>query len=203
MISTSEGFYCSASHRSGKQRQIEHEHRSPAFVLLPCSDEAKHQLKNNVRMLSSLFKLRNCLETTSESPPFTRPTPFADYLKIRKSILSLSYHDQYYVTNRVSKLLIERLTSFIERRTNRLPWLDDVAFLFELMEKSLNLFGLIQTCVDIFRIFSRIESMHSLKASPGMYSYRFELYLEITSIFRFYAPVLILIPNNMIQVFEK
>ncbi|CAF2948839.1 unnamed protein product [Rotaria sp. Silwood2] len=33
--------------------------------------------------------------------------------------------------------------------------------------------------------------------------YRFELYLEITSIFRFYTPVLILTPNNMIQVFEN
>ncbi|CAF1122651.1 unnamed protein product [Adineta steineri] len=173
------------------------------FGITPKRDEAKRQLKNNVRLLSSLFKLHNCLETTIESPPFTRPTPFASYLKIRKSILSLSYHDQYYVTNRVSKLLIERLTNFIERRTSRLPWLDDVAFLFELMEKSLNLYGLIQTCVDILRIFSRIESMGSLKASPGMYCYRFELYLEITSIFRFYTPVLILIPNNMIQVFEN
>ncbi len=167
------------------------------------SDEAKRQLKQNVRSLSSLFKLSNCLETTNESPPFTRPTPYAAYLQIRKSILSLSYHDQYYVTNRVSKLLIERLTNFIERRTSRLPWLDDVAFLFELMEKSLNLYGLIQTCVDILRIFSRIETMGSLKASPGMYSYRFELYLEITSIFRFYTPVLILTPTNMIQVFDK
>ncbi|CAF4183789.1 unnamed protein product, partial [Rotaria sp. Silwood2] len=173
------------------------------FGITPKRDEAKRQLKTNVRLLSSLFKLRNCLETTNESPPFTRSTPYAHYLQIRRSILSLSYHDQYYVTNRVSKLLIERLTNFIERRTSRLPWLDDVAFLFELMEKSLNLYGLIQTCVDILRIFSRIESKGSLKSSPGMYSYRFELYLEITSIFRFYTPVLILTPNNMIQVFEN
>ncbi|CAF0940583.1 unnamed protein product [Rotaria sordida] len=173
------------------------------FGITPKRDEAKRQLKTNVRLLSSLFKLRNCLETTTESPPFTRSTPYAHYLQIRRSILSLSYHDQYYVTNRVSKLLIERLTNFIERRTSRLPWLDDVAFLFELMEKSLNLYGLIQTCVDILRIFSRVETMGSLKSSPGMYSYRFELYLEITSIFRFYTPVLILTPNNMIQVFEN
>ncbi|CAF4050645.1 unnamed protein product, partial [Rotaria magnacalcarata] len=173
------------------------------FGITPKREEAKRQLKTNVRLLSSLFKLRSCLETTTESPPFTRPTPYASYFNIRKSIVSLSHHDQYYVTNRVSKLLIERLTNFIERRTSRLPWLDDVAFLFELMEKSLNLSGLIQTCVDILRIFSRIESMGSLKASPGMYSYRFELYLEITSIFRFYTPVLILTPSNMIQVFEN
>jgi hypothetical protein len=177
--------------------------KSNEFYLFLFSEEAKRQLKINVRRLSSLFKLRNCLETTTESPPFTRPTPYASYLNIRKSILSLCYHDQYYITNRVSKLLIERLTNFIERRTSRLPWLDDVAFLFELMEKSLNLYGLIQSCVDILRLFSRIESMGSLKASPGMYSYRFELYLEITSIFRFYTPVLILTPTNMIQVFEK
>ena len=58
------------------------------------------------------------------------------------------------------------------------------------------------TCVDILRIFSRIESMGSLKASPGMYNYRLELYLEIISVFRFYTPVLILTPTNMIQVFE-
>ena len=167
------------------------------------SEEAKRQLKQNVRLLGSLFKRVNCLETTTESPPFTRPTPFATYSQIRKSILSLSYHDQYYVTNRISKILVERLTNFIERRASYLPWLDDVAFLFELMEKSLNLHGLIQTCVDIFRIFSRIELMGSLKTSPGMYNYRFELYLEITSIFRFYTPVLILTPGNMIQVFEK
>jgi hypothetical protein len=177
--------------------------KSNEFYLFLFSEEAKRQLKINVRRLSSLFKLRNCLETTTESPPFTRPTPYASYLNIRKSILSLCYHDQYYITNRVSKLLIERLTNFIERRTSRLPWLDDVAFLFELMEKSLNLYGLIQSCVDILRLFSRIESMGSLKASPVMYSYRFELYLEITSIFRFYTPVLILTPTNMIQVFEK
>ena len=160
-------------------------------------------MKQNLRLLASLFKKNNCLETATENPPFTRTSPFAAYLQIRKSILSLSYHDQYYVTNRVSKILIERLTNFIERRATHLPWLDDVALLFELMEKSLNLQGLIQTCVDVFRIFSRIESMGSLKASPGMYNYRFELYLEITSIFRFYTPVLILTPSNMIQVFEN
>jgi mediator of RNA polymerase II transcription subunit 12 len=167
------------------------------------SDDAKRQLKRNIRELSSLFKYCNCLETTTECPPFTRTIPYEHYLQIRKSILSLSYHDQYYVTNCVSRLLLTRFTSFIERRTSRLPWLDDIAFLFELMEKSLNLYGLIQTCIDSLRLFSRIESMSSLKTSPGMYSYRFELYLEITSIFRFYIPVLILTPMNMIQVFEK
>lgn len=176
---------------------------SRSTLLFCFRDEAKRQLKRNIRELSSLFKLRHCLETTSETPPFTRPTPYAHYLQIRRSILSLSYHDQYYVTNRVSKLLIRRLTNFVERRTTRLPWLDDVAFLLELMEKSLNLYGLLQTCMDIFRVFTRIESMGSLKAGSGMYSYRFELYLEITSIFRFYIPVLILTPINMIQVFEK
>lgn len=167
------------------------------------SDEAKRQLEQNVRLLGSLFKKTNCLEITTESPQFTRPTPFAIYLQIRKSILSLSYHDQYCVANRVSKVLIERLTHFIERRTSYLPWLDDVVFLFELMEKSLNLHGLIQTCVDVFRIFSRIESMGLLKTSPITYNYQMELYLEITSIFRLYIPVLILTPSNMIQVFEK
>ncbi len=199
MILIREKSFCSALHRNGTIVLIDLIER----LFFCFSDEAKRQLKQNVRSLSALFKPNNCLETTTESPPFTRLTPFGSYLQIRKSILSLSYHDQYYVTNRVSKLLIERLTNFIERRTSRLPWLDDVAFLFELMEKSLNLYGLIQTCVDILRIFSRIESMGSLKASPGMYSYRFELYLEITSIFRFYTPVLILTPTNMIQVFEK
>ena len=173
------------------------------YGITPRRDEIKRQLKQNIRLLSSLFKLKNCLDTTNENPPFTRPTPYAHYSQIRKSILSLSYHNQYFVTNRVRKILIERLTNYIERRTTRLPWLDDVAFLFELMEKSLNLHGLIQTCVDIFRIFTRIEKMGSIKTSPGMYSYRFELYLEITSIFRFYTPVLILTPSNMIKIFEN
>jgi mediator of RNA polymerase II transcription subunit 12 len=200
MILIREKSFFSALHQNGRTLLIFLDFITLGFCF---RDEAKRQLKQNVRMLSALFKPNNCLETTTESPPFTRTTPFGSYLHIRKSILSLSYHDQYFVTNRISKILIERLTNFIERRTSRLPWLDDVAFLFELMEKSLNLSGLIQTCVDILRIFSRIETMGSLKASPGMHSYRFELYLEITSIFRFYTPVLILTPSNMVQVFEN
>ena len=200
MILIREKSFSSALHQNGTTLLIFIDFITSEFRF---RDEAKRQLKQNVRLFSALFKPNNCLETTTESPPFTRPIPFGSYLQIRKSILSLSYHDQYFVTNRVSKILIERLTNFIERRTSRLPWLDDVAFLFEIMEKSLNLCGLIQTCVDILKIFSRIEAMGSLKASPGMHSYRSELYLEITSIFRFYTPVLILSPQNMIQVFES
>lgn len=172
------------------------------FCFWYSSDEAKKILKSNIRELGSLFKLNSCFETRNEQIPFTRPIRYDKYLDIRKSILSLSYHDQYYITNRVSKLLVTRFLNFIEERTTRLPWLDDVAFLFELMEKSLNLNGLIQTCIDILRTFSRIESLPHLKTQPGMYSYRFELYLEITSIFRLYIPILILTPSNMFQVFD-
>ena len=171
--------------------------------LIYSRDEAKRQLKKNIRELASLFKKNNCLDIKTENTPFNRPVPYEHHFQIRKSILSLSYHDQYYVTNRASKILIARFTNFIEERTTCLPWLDGIAFLFELMEKSLNLNGLIQTCIDVLRIFSRIEMITSLKTSPGMYSYRYELYLEITSIFRLYIPVLILTPANIIQVFEK
>lgn len=193
------GKLCSSAfHRKGNVFFVE-----LSILIVHFRDEAKRQLKRNIRELSALFKLRNCLETTSEKSPFTRPTPYARYSQIRRSILAMSYHDQYYVTNRVSKLLVRRLTTFIERRTTRLPWLDDIAFLFELMEKSLNIYGLLQTCIEIFRAFSRIESMGALKATSGTHNYRFELYLEMTSIFRFYIPVLILNPLNMIHVFER
>lgn len=65
---------------------------------------------------------------------------------------SLSYFDQHVVTWQCSVTVIEMLNSFATANSNYLPVQEHVAFLFDLMELALNIYGLIDVCIQILKV---------------------------------------------------
>lgn len=62
---------------------------------------------------------------------------------------SMSYFDQHVVTWQCAVTVQEMLNSFAMGNSNYLPVHEHVAFLFDLMEMALNIYGLIDMCIQV------------------------------------------------------
>lgn len=62
---------------------------------------------------------------------------------------SMSYFDQHVVTWQCAITVQEMLNSFAMGNSNYLPVQEHVAFLFDLMEMALNIYGLIDMCIQV------------------------------------------------------
>ncbi|CAG2069120.1 unnamed protein product [Timema podura] len=62
---------------------------------------------------------------------------------------ALSYFDQHVVTYQCAMTVIEMLGSYSSGSSNYLPVQEHVAFLFDLMELALNIYGLIDFCIQV------------------------------------------------------
>lgn len=62
---------------------------------------------------------------------------------------SMSYFDQHVVTWQCAVTVQEMLNSFAMGNSNYLPVQEHVAFLFDLMEMALNIYGLIDMCIQV------------------------------------------------------
>lgn len=61
----------------------------------------------------------------------------------------MSYFDQNVVTWQCAVSVQEMLNSFANGNSNYLPVQEHVAFLFDLMEMALNIYGLIDMCIQV------------------------------------------------------
>lgn len=78
----------------------------------------------------------------------------------------MSYFDQNVVTWQCAVTVQEMLNSFAMGNSNYLPVQEHVAFLFDLMEMALNIFGLIDMCIQV-KTRSRI--LYDLKFLINVY----------------------------------
>lgn len=62
---------------------------------------------------------------------------------------SMSYFDQHVVTWQCAVTVQEMLNSFAMGNSNYLPVQEHVSFLFDLMEMALNIYGLIDMCIQV------------------------------------------------------
>lgn len=61
----------------------------------------------------------------------------------------MSYFDQHVVTWQCAVTVQEMLNCFAIGNSNYLPVHEHVAFLFDLMEMALNIYGLIDMCIQV------------------------------------------------------
>lgn len=99
---------------------------------------------------------------------------------------SLSYFDQHVVTWQCSVTVIEMLNSFATGNSNYLPVQEHVAFLFDLMELALNIYGLIDVCIQILKELPEVETQLYNKNSVLSRNYTTSLSLYVVGVLRRY-----------------
>lgn len=99
---------------------------------------------------------------------------------------SLSYFDQHLVTWQCSVTVIEMLNSFATGNSNYLPVQEHVAFLFDLMELALNIYGLIDVCIQILKELPEVETQLYNKNSVLSRNYTTSLSLYVVGVLRRY-----------------
>lgn len=99
---------------------------------------------------------------------------------------SMSYFDQHVVTWQCAVTVQEMLNSFAMGNSNYLPVQEHVAFLFDLMEMALNIYGLIDMCIQILKELPDVEALFMTKNSTLAKSYTTCLSLYVVGVLRRY-----------------
>uniref|UniRef100_A0A803TCG9 Mediator complex subunit 12 n=1 Tax=Anolis carolinensis TaxID=28377 RepID=A0A803TCG9_ANOCA len=176
-------------------------------------DEARHAIKKITKDILKVLNRKSTAETDVPIPcpllpPRTwpsfsggeegqkrkrnKPEAFPTAEDIFAKFQHLSHFDQHLVTSQVSR--------------NGCPttclWVQHVQFIFDLMEYSLNISGLIDFAIQLLNELSVVEAELLLKSSDLVGSYTTSLCLCIVAVLRHYHSCLILNQDQMAQVFE-
>ncbi|KAG8221965.1 hypothetical protein J437_LFUL007806 [Ladona fulva] len=101
------------------------------------------------------------------------------------------------MTKEISKLFGKKFSIDVaEGSSNYLPVQEHVAFLFDLMELSLNIYGLIDFCIQILKELPEVEAQLVAKGSPLARSYTTSLCLYVVGVLRRYHCCLLFLPSQ-------
>uniref|UniRef100_A0A803TH68 Mediator complex subunit 12 n=1 Tax=Anolis carolinensis TaxID=28377 RepID=A0A803TH68_ANOCA len=158
-------------------------------------DEARHAIKKITKDILKVLNRKSTAETGGEEGQKrkrNKPEAFPTAEDIFAKFQHLSHFDQHLVTSQVSR--------------NGCPttclWVQHVQFIFDLMEYSLNISGLIDFAIQLLNELSVVEAELLLKSSDLVGSYTTSLCLCIVAVLRHYHSCLILNQDQMAQVFE-
>lgn len=104
---------------------------------------------------------------------------------------AMTYFDQHAVTWQCSNNVLEMISNFASGSSNYLPVQEHVAYLFDLMETAVNIYGLIELCLAIVKNLPLVESQLILKHSPFVKIYTSSMGLYIVGVLRRYMRCLL------------
>uniref|UniRef100_A0A670KMW4 Mediator complex subunit 12 n=1 Tax=Podarcis muralis TaxID=64176 RepID=A0A670KMW4_PODMU len=168
-------------------------------------DEARHAIKKITKDILKVLNRKSTAETGGEEGQKrkrNKPEAFPTAEDIFAKFQHLSHFDQHLVTSQVSRNVLEQITSFALGMSYHLPLVQHVQFIFDLMEYSLNISGLIDFAIQLLNELSVVEAELLLKSSNLVGSYTTSLCLCIVAVLRHYHSCLILNQDQMAQVFE-
>uniref|UniRef100_A0A8C5PYK2 Mediator complex subunit 12 n=1 Tax=Leptobrachium leishanense TaxID=445787 RepID=A0A8C5PYK2_9ANUR len=170
-------------------------------------DDARHVIKRITRDILKVLNRKSTAETGTGSTEGQRrrrakPEAFPTAEEIFCRFQQLSHFDQHQVTAQVSRNVLEQITSFALGLSYHLPLVQHVQFIFDLMEYSLNINGLIDFAIQLLNELSVVEAELLLKSSSLVGSYTMSLCLCIVAVLRHYNTCLILSQEQTAQVFE-
>ncbi|ELW68002.1 Mediator of RNA polymerase II transcription subunit 12 [Tupaia chinensis] len=185
-------------------------------------DDARHAIKKITKDILKVLNRKGTAETDQLAPivPLNpgdltflggedgqkrrrnRPEAFPTAEDIFAKFQHLSHYDQHQVTAQVSRNVLEQITSFALGMSYHLPLVQHVQFIFDLMEYSLSISGLIDFAIQLLNELSVVEAELLLKSSDLVGSYTTSLCLCIVAVLRHYHACLILNQDQMAQVFE-
>uniref|UniRef100_A0A8C4MGC5 Mediator complex subunit 12 n=1 Tax=Equus asinus asinus TaxID=83772 RepID=A0A8C4MGC5_EQUAS len=168
-------------------------------------DDARHAIKKITKDILKVLNRKGTAETGGEDGQKrrrNRPEAFPTAEDIFAKFQHLSHYDQHQVTAQVSRNVLEQITSFALGMSYHLPLVQHVQFIFDLMEYSLSISGLIDFAIQLLNELSVVEAELLLKSSDLVGSYTTSLCLCIVAVLRHYHACLILNQDQMAQVFE-
>ncbi|XP_078403088.1 mediator of RNA polymerase II transcription subunit 12 isoform X3 [Cetorhinus maximus] len=168
-------------------------------------DEARHVIKKITKDILKVLNKKSTAETGGEEGQKrkkNKPEAFPTAEDIFAKFQHLSHFDQHQVTSQVSRNVLEQITSFALGMSYHLPLVQHIQFIFDLMEYSLNISGLIDFAIQLLNELSVVEAELLLKSSSLVGSYTTGLCLCIVAVLRRYHSCLILNSDQTAQVFE-
>lgn len=165
-------------------------------------DEARHTVKKMRQDICKLFNKKFSIDVADGGKRKKYSRNEFNFELVTNKFQSLSYFDQHVVTWQCSLIVLEMLTSFASGTSNYLPVHEHVAFLFDLMELSYNIYGLIHVCIQILKELPEVENQATLKGYSVDHSYATGLALYIVAVLRRYHSCLLLSREQTVIVFQ-
>ncbi|KAG4072103.1 hypothetical protein HA402_015602 [Bradysia odoriphaga] len=165
-------------------------------------DEKKHAVKKMSKEICKLFSKKFSIDVAEGGKVKKHSKSEFNFEATTNKCQSMSYFDQHVVTWQCAVTVQEMLNSFAMGNSNYLPVQEHVAFLFDLMEMALNIYGLIDMCIQILKELPEVESQLMAKNSILMKSYTTSLSLYVVGVLRRYHCCLLLSPDQTSAVFE-
>lgn len=112
-------------------------------------DEKKHAVKKMSKEICKLFSKKFSIDVAEGGKVKKHSRNEFNFESTTNKCQSMSYFDQHVVTWLCTVTVQEMLNSFAMGNSNYLPVHEHVAFLFDLMEMALNIYGLIDMCIQV------------------------------------------------------
>ena len=129
-------------------------------------DNARHILKKVTKEITRLYSKKNCIDVSSGDLGKVKKKKEKDgetsvsvqmvgnlevtFGKFQK----LSYYDQHAVTASCTTAVLEQIGSFTNRTSSYLPQVENISYLFDLMEYSMNISNLLDFSIQVCACFS-------------------------------------------------
>lgn len=165
-------------------------------------DERKHSVKKMSKEICKLFSKKFSIDVAEGGKVKKHSRSEFNFESTSSKCQSLCYFDQHFVTWQCAVSVQEMLNSFAMGNSNYLPVAEHVAFLFDLMEVALNIYGVIDVCIQILKELPDVEAQLMAKNSNLIKNYTTTLSLYVVGILRRYNSCLLLSPEQTTAVFE-
>lgn len=165
-------------------------------------DDKKHSVKKMSKEICKLFSKKFSIDVAEGGKVKKHSRNEFNFESTLNKCQSLSYFDQHVVTWQCAVTVQEMLNSFAIGNSNYLPVQEHVAFLYDLMEMALNIYGVIDMCIQILKELPEVEAQLMQKNSILVKNYTTTLSLYVVGILRRYNCCLLLSPEQTTAVFE-
>lgn len=171
-------------------------------------DEAKHVVKKMTKEICKLFSKKFSIDVAAGGNTKKHSRSEFNFEAVTQKFQAMSMYEQGAVSSAVGGAVCEALAAYAVGATTYLPQSEHVAFALDLMEIALNVHGLIDTCIQILKELSEVETALITRgasstglAAPRTYTSTLALYT--VGALRRYHSCLLLCQEQTSAVFEQ
>ncbi|XP_064639525.1 mediator of RNA polymerase II transcription subunit 12-like protein isoform X2 [Lineus longissimus] len=177
-------------------------------------DDARHIAKRITKEIMKLYSKKSSLDISSgdiakrqkkkerEKDKDSDSSSAQNFESTFNKFQKLSYYDMHAVTSLCASSVLEIINSFVTGSSFYLPLVENISYLFDLMEYSLNINGLMDFVIQLLKELSEVEVQLLLKASSLSGSYTTSLCLCIVAVLRRYHAYLLASHEQTASAFE-
>lgn len=171
-------------------------------------DEAKHAVKKMTKEICKLFSKKFSIDVAEGGKIKKHSRSEFNFEAVTHKFQAMSMYEQGAVSWAVGGAVCEALAAYAAGATTYLPQPEHVAFALDLMEIALNVHGLIDTCIQILKELSEVESALISRGAPSSglaapRAYTSALALYTVGALRKYHSSLLLCVEQTTAVFEQ